>query len=55
MQPYKGNKNNKKPKLRINVKKGTASYIERKTMKQDASDQQRWEALRHKYERKEGE
>ena len=52
MKTYKSNKNNKKPTLRNNVKKGTANYIENKIMKQDAGNQQRWEALRKKYEYK---
>lgn len=50
IKTYKGSKNNKKPTLRKNVKKGTANYIENQTMKQDAGNQQRWEALRSKYE-----
>ena len=52
IKTFKGNKNNKKPQLRKNVKKGTANYIENQTMKQDNNDSQRWEALRKKYEYK---
>lgn len=52
MKTFKGSKNNKKPQLRKNVKKGTANYIENQTMRQDAGNKQRWEALRHKYEYK---
>ena len=52
MKTAKGKKNNKKPQLRINVKKGTANYIENQTMKQDNGNSQRWEALRKKYEYK---
>lgn len=52
IKTYKGKKNNKTPKLRINVEKGTANYIESQTMKQDTGNCQRWEALRKKYEYK---
>lgn len=52
MKTFKGSKNNKKPQLRKNVKKGTANYIENQTMRQDAGNKQRWESLRHKYEYK---
>ena len=55
MKTFKKNKNNKVPTLRKNVKKGTANYIETKTMTQDAGNKQRWEALRGKYEYKESE
>lgn len=52
IKTFKGNKNNKKPQLRKNVKKGTANFIENQTMKQDTGNCQRWEALRKKYEYK---
>lgn len=55
IKTYKSNKNNKKPTLRKNVKKGVANYIENQTMKQSHNDKQRWESLRHKYEYKESE
>ena len=55
IKTYKSNKNNKKPQLRKNVKKGTANYIYNQDMKQDAGNQQRWEALKHKYEYKVGD
>lgn len=52
MKTFKGNKNNKVPKLRKNVKKGTANYIYNKDMKQDNGNQNRWDALKSKYEYK---
>lgn len=52
MKTFKGNKNNKVPKLRVNVKKGTANYIYNKDMKQDNGNQNRWDVLKSKYEYK---
>ena len=52
MKTFKSNKNNKVPKLRKNVKKGTANYIYNKDMKQDNGNQNRWDALKSKYEYK---
>lgn len=52
MKTFKKNKNNKKPQLRVNVKKGTSNYIYNRDMKQDSGNKQRWEALREKYEYK---
>ena len=55
IKTFKSDKNNKKPQLRKNVKKGTSNYIYNQDMKQDAGNKQRWEALRKKYEYKEEE
>lgn len=52
IKTFKGNKNNKVPKLRVNVKKGTANNIYNKDMKQDSGNKQRWETLKKKYEYK---
>ena len=52
MKTFKGNKNNKKPILKRNVEKGTANEIYNKDMKQDLGNQQRWNALKKKYEYK---
>lgn len=52
MKTFKGNKNNKKPKLRKNVEKGTSNAVYNNDMKQDIGNQQRWKALKSKYEYK---
>lgn len=50
MKTYKGSKNNKRPQLRKNVKKGTCNKIESEVMKQDSRSNDIWNRWKQKYE-----